>query len=635
MGVALDHLLRLDSLRATNTTHHRFHAYIHERELGYASPAGRPSGGDRLSCRATAQRSLLKARCPFHDERSPSFSVQRGDKHYHCYGCGAHGDAIQFLIDYLRVNFVDAVEMLAQRFSVIMDTVEPTGESQGPKKSDLKAVLENACQLYHFFLLHTEEGTEALRYLYGRGISLETIQRFRIGFALSSPGPLYQGLRKLNFGDDLLLAAGLIQEREGRGHREFFGERIMFPICDAAGAVIAFSARKYKESTFGGKYINTPETPLFKKSRVLFGLHFCRRRIAKEQRAIIVEGQLDALRLIEGGLNLAVAALGTAFGEGHVRELVQLGVKEVSLALDGDAAGQEATRKVGHLFQKVGIETRILTLPKNSDPDSFVREQGMEAFTALIESSSDYLEFLVKHLQGKFDSQTPSGKNRLLQEATLQIQHWDSPVMVHESLRKLARILQIPEDLVGLSRMSANNPVMRASASAAWLQVNPDRILESDLLRWLLVGSELRQKSLELVQRNLKEADFRDEVCRLLYQTILQVSQRTNSWGSLDLAAEGGDSGIQQLLEELLQKKVNRDKAEEHLEQTLQRILERNWMRVREEIRLKLDSGTCSEDEEITLAKEFDRLRRLTPEIARQDRDDRDLRDLRDRKDLT
>lgn len=573
---------------------------------------------DVIASHVEMQRSgaYYKARCPFHDEKTPSFMVQRGDKHYHCFGCGAHGDAIQFLIDHLRVTFKDAVEILAQRFSVSLDTVEDSGTGRGPKKSDIKAALEQAAQIYHFFLLHTQEGAEALHYLYGRDLNLEAIQRFRIGLALPEGGPLYQGLRKLNFSDEVLIAAGILQEREGRGLREFFSERIMFPICDAAGAVIGFSARKYRESTFGGKYINTTETAAFKKSRVLFGLHLCRRRIAKEQRAIVVEGQLDALRLIDAGLNLAVAALGTAFGEGHVRELVQLGVKEVLLALDGDGAGQDATRKVGHLFQKAGVDIKVVPMPAGSDPDSFVRENGIEAFTTLMRESGDYLEFLVTYLGRQFDRHTPAGKNRLIQEANSQIQLWDSPVMVHESLRKLARLLQVPEDMVGLSRVSGNNPMMRRSASAGWLQIDPDRILEGDLLRGLLHGGETRQQAIALVQRTLDDTAFRNETCKVLYQSILKISELSASWDILELAAEVADQGAQELLDELLRKRVNREKAAANLEQTLQRILERNWMQTREAIRLRLESGTCSEDEEIALAKEFDRLQREPPKVA-------------------
>lgn len=567
---------------------------------------------DVISSHVEMQRSgaYFKARCPFHDEKSPSFTIQRGDRHYHCYGCGAHGDAIQFLIDHLRVSFSDAVEMLAQRFHVVMDTVEDSGAVRGPKKSEIKEALEQAARLYHFFLLHTQEGEEALRYLYGRDIELETIERWRIGLSLATPGPFHQGLRQLKFRDEVLIAAGLIQEREGRPPREFFQERIMFPICDASGAVIGFSARKIREATFGGKYINTTETSLFKKSRVLFGLHLCRRRIAKEQKAIIVEGQLDALRLIDGGLNLAVAAMGTAFGEGHVRELVQLGVKEVFLALDGDAAGQEATRKVGHLFQKSGVDTKVVRLPNGSDPDSFVRDEGVEAFTKLMNEGSDYLSFLVDHLGQQFNPDSPAGKNRLIQEITAQFQQWDSQVMVHESLRKLARLLQVPEEMVGLTRAGGSNPLMRRSASAGWLQIDPDKILEGDLLRWLLLSGEKRAAIIQLVKANLQESDFKNDHCKLLYQKILLVGQSQENWDTLALAAEVGDHDAQALLDELLRKKINREKALEHVEETVKKLLERNWMHQRESIRLKLESGTCSEEEEMQLLQEFIALKR-------------------------
>ncbi len=157
--------------------------------------------------------------------------------------------------------------------------------------------------------------------------------------------------------------------------------------------MIGFSARKYKEETFGGKYVNTPETPLFKKSRVLFGLNYSRKRIAKERSAIIVEGQIDALRLIAEGFNCTVAGQGTAFGEGHVKELLNLGLNQVYLCLDSDPAGQEAASKIGNLFQKEGVEVKVATLPAGHDPDSFIRQNGLEGMICLLENSIDYLSY--------------------------------------------------------------------------------------------------------------------------------------------------------------------------------------------------------------------------------------------------
>jgi DNA primase len=239
--------------------------------------------------------SSYKALCPFHEEKTPSFMVQRGDSHYHCFGCGAHGDAIAFLMTHVKMGFAEAVESLAERFQVTLEkSEEPQGE-KGPSKAKLKQALELASNLYHYLLLYSVEGQVALRYLYQRGLDLDFIRQFQVGFAVRQGDLLMRYLRIHAIDERLQEQAGLISVAQSGRMRDFFSDRITFPIRDALGAVIGFSARKFKEETFGGKYINTPETPLFKKSRVLFGLSYCRSRIAKEAKAIIVEGQIDCL----------------------------------------------------------------------------------------------------------------------------------------------------------------------------------------------------------------------------------------------------------------------------------------------------------------------------------------------------
>jgi DNA primase len=281
------------------------------------------------------QGASYKALCPFHEEKTPSFMMQRGDKHYHCFGCGAHGDAIQFIMHHLRVSFGEAVESLAEKFNSPLVLVDKK-EERGVDKGLLREALEIASLFYHFYLLHSEEGREALEYLERRGISLPFIERFEVGLAPQTPGLFRKVMNSRRIDEEVLLGAGLIG-KEGR--QDFFRDRITFPIKNAMGSVIGFSARKYKEKTFGGKYINTPETALFKKSRTLFGLHFSRERIAKERKAIIVEGQIDCLKLIEAGFNYTVASLGTAFGSEHVQDLHNLGCLQALLLFDGDEAG--------------------------------------------------------------------------------------------------------------------------------------------------------------------------------------------------------------------------------------------------------------------------------------------------------
>lgn len=572
---------------------------------------------DVLSSHIELKRSgsSYKGVCPFHDEKTPSFIVQKGDSHYHCFGCGAHGDAIQFLMAHQKISFLEAVESLAQRFNVYLEKVEEAGEKKGPNKNLLKEALETACGFYQFYLLHTPEGHEALEYLYNRGIDLEFIHHFRLGLSPKGQGIFLRAMHAKSIKDEILLAAGLLSQGKDGKLREFFNERILFPIHHHTGYTIGFSGRKHKEETFGGKYINTPETDLFKKSRVLFGFNYSRKRIAKERKVIVVEGQIDALRLIQAGLNLTVAGQGTAFGEGHVKELVSLGINQVYLALDSDTAGQEATSKIGHLFQKEGIEARVVQLPPGNDPDSFLREKGPEAFIQLLEKSMDYIQFLVKHLGRDLNMDSPAGKNELVMNATKMIREWDHPVMVHETLRKLANLLRVPEDTVGVGKEPLPNIYIKKSGTLGMQMIDPERILEADVLRWLLLLGQDQTRLVELITKNLSETDFKVSICQKIFCVYRNNFQEGRSCDLLALAIDLDDAEGQLLMSELLQKKVNKERAEAQVVESIKKMLDRNWMYRREEIKIKIQSGQCSDEEVNELARKFNELARNPPTV--------------------
>ncbi len=572
---------------------------------------------DVLSSHLDLKRSgsSYKACCPFHDEKTPSFVVQKGDSHYHCFGCGAHGDAIQFLIAHQRLSFTEAVESLAHKYQVVLEYEEAGSRQQDGLRKAMREALEASTLFYHFYLLHTEEGQEALQYLYQRNLDLDFIRHFSIGLSPKKPGLFRSYMEKKGFEEQILIQAGLLSRTSDDRVREFFNERILFPIQHATGYVIGYSGRKYHEETFGGKYVNTTETLLFKKSRVLFGLPFSRKRIAKESQAIIVEGQIDALRLIHAGLNLTVAGQGTAFGEGHVAELATLGVKRVYLALDGDEAGQEATCKIGDLFLKRGIEVRVAALPRKSDPDSFLRERGAEAFVQLLHTSADYLTFLVKRRSKGIDLSSPAAKNQLVQELSGQIRAWEQPLIVHESLKRLAQLLHLPEQVVGMAQPTPSLFIKRVAAAGAH-QVDPNRVLELDFLRWLLVCGPEKPHFIKLAQNNIAAERLRIEACRDVYRTLLGLS----SWGAkcdlLSIVIESESEEVQELIGELLHKRINREKADEYFRQTIQRLLERDWMEQREALRMKIQSGECSEEEVLELVREFDQLKVAQPAIV-------------------
>lgn len=551
----------------------------------------------------------FKGLCPFHEERSPSFIVQAGDTHYHCFGCGAHGDAIAFLMNHLKISFVDAVEMLAERFNVRLEKADQE-ERRGPSKTQLKEALEQASKFYHFCLLHAEEAHEALFYLYERGITLDFIKRFQIGFAPRQG--LQRFMQTLGIPDNILEEAGLIT---ANNKRDFFSERITFPICDAFGAVIGFSARKFKESTFGGKYINTPETPLFKKSQVLFGLHHSRARMAKERRALIVEGQIDALRLIEAGFDFTVAGQGTAFGEGHVKELIHLGVNQVFLALDADDAGLAAAVKIGHLLQKKAVAVSVIALPEDSDPDQLLREKGPEDFSLRLEKAVEYLPFLFDHLSKSHNLQIPAQKTALIKKMSDMIREWEDPVMVHESLRKLSQLASVPEEVIGVGGALTRPRLIRHTPLGDKTPIDADRVLETDLLRWLVLRGADNRRLVAIARHNLSSENLRNETCKRIFEWVMRAATEERPFDLMALGSALEKEEEQSLLAEIVQKKINIQKAEEGLVEVVQRILTRQWMDERETVRVAIQSGMHTNEALDELVHRFDALKRETPKV--------------------
>ncbi len=552
-----------------------------------------------------------KALCPFHDEKTASFTVQRGEAHYHCFGCGAHGDGIQFLMQSQKLSFHQAVELLAQKFGVHLEVVEDHQKYLGPSKQLLKEALEEACRLYEFILLYTKEGQEAINYLISRGFTLDFIKKYRIGLSPKHSTLFREFMKEKKISDEVLEEAGLLSPSK----RDFFSDRIMFPIQEASHQIIGFSARKYKEETFGGKYINTRETPLFKKSRVLFGLNFCRKQIATLRKVLIVEGQIDTLRLIDAGFTFTVASQGTAFTEGHVIELKKLNISKVYLAFDSDFAGRQAAIKVGHLFQKEGIEVVIVNLPENEDPDSILRKEGKQAFQVRLDQAEEYLEFLVRHTSENYNIDSPAGKTQLIQQIKAQIIGWQNPLMVHEALKKLAHLTHVPEDVVGIDTLP-QNPFIKKQGTVDFTEVDPELILESDLLRWLFVTGHKYPEFYTTCEKFLTPDEFHSPPCRTLYMKYQETKKKTEPINHLNLMIELEDKEAELLLGQLFHKKIPEERAINLFKETLQKILDRNWLEKREALKVKIQSGEPSDEEALQLIKEFDTLKNNHPKVV-------------------
>ena len=332
--------------------------------------------------------------CPFHADSRPSLNVVDSKNFYHCFACGAHGDVIRFLTEIEGLSFPEAVEQLAARAGLALPAADPEEQRRHERRATLHEVMEAAARFYET-ALRSRDGAQALAYLTERGLSRETVEGFRLGFAAGGRSQLIRALQARGIGPELLLEAGLTRKPDdGRETYEVFRDRVMFPITDRRGRVIAFGGRSLGDRM--PKYLNSPDTPLFSKGRVLYGLAQARQPATREGEVVVVEGYMDVIALAQGGLPWAVAPLGTALTEDQIVELWRLAPEPV-LCLDGDAAGrraaaQAATRVLPLL--RPGHSLRFATLPSGRDPDDLLREAGPGAMRDLLAAAQPLSGFL-------------------------------------------------------------------------------------------------------------------------------------------------------------------------------------------------------------------------------------------------
>jgi DNA primase len=303
--------------------------------------------------------------CPFHQEKTPSFSVSPDRGTYHCFGCGAGGDAITFVRETEGLDFVGAIESLAERFRVPLEyeDASPEADAKRLRRQRLFSLLDQAASFYERVLWETPAGEPVRAYLESRRLGEEVCREFRLGLSPAG-GKLARKAREKGFTREELAAAGLLSRRGG----DYFERRLMFPLTDARGRVVGFQARKlHEDDPLRGKYVNSPESDLFRKSNVLYGLHLARPAISKEDRALVVEGNPDVIALRQEGLLPVIASMGTALTEGQLKELGRL-TRRVFLCFDSDAAGEEATLRGMELAIKQAFDVRVVTLPTGTDP---------------------------------------------------------------------------------------------------------------------------------------------------------------------------------------------------------------------------------------------------------------------------
>ena len=472
-------------------------------------------------------------RCPFHEERTPSFSVDPVKKMYHCFGCGKGGDLIRFVQETENVDFVGAIEWLADRFRVPLEYEEssPREDEARRRRERLTKLLEQSTAYFERVLWETEAGAPVREYLAERGLGEEVAREFRLG--LSRGVGLVAKAKESGFTPDEIRSAGLANQRGN----DYFPFRLMFPLADARGRIVGFQARKLRDDDpLRGKYVNTPESELFKKGNVLYGLHLARPAIAKQDRAIVVEGNTDVIALRQADVEPVVASMGTALTEHQLRELGRL-TKRLFLCFDADAAGQEATLRGMQLAVGQGFDVRVVALPKGQDP-----ADAPDAFAGRLGGAESYLYYRVRIVLERTDDRQEAfvRAREILSKAD------DSPER-QDAVRLLADRLDLPrETLAGLApaRTAASRPSPAEGHAAT------PRLLEAGLQRERdLLAAVVRNPSLMEELAALTPEHFDAELHRRFREHL--VSGTAEDDELVALRAELGARAERDALDEL------------------------------------------------------------------------------------
>jgi DNA primase len=560
------------------------------------------------------------ALCPFHKERTPSFNVNPHRQIFHCFGCHKGGDVFKFIEYYENVSFPEAVKRLADRAKIPLEQESgPGGQQTRHLKETLLQIHEQIAQRWQNALAGEAGAQIARDYLAQRGVSAEAVKLFRLGYApdLWDDTVNWAGSK----GHELALVekAGLILRKEGADHYyDRFRGRLMFPICDEQGRVVGFSGRVLAGAEKAAKYVNSPETPIFTKSRIFFGLDKSKRSLLDAGCAVVCEGQLDLIACFMGGVQNVVAPQGTAFTADHARILKRY-VDEVVLCFDSDEAGQNAAvRSLDHLLAS-GLAVRVAVVPAPHDPDSFIKAHGGEAFRKLVDQAEGFFDFYLHRLCSTNDAATDRGRQAILRGMAEAVRKTGSPVLVDKFAQKTALRLGVSSDAVRAEFKKSNASGFIPAESNDEIEAGDEIATESlRQEKWLLELILEHEELIEWVIPRLKlEWLVSDHIRDIVSRCLELHASQTWRGASAFLTEFGDDHASARLITEALSRKRKMREPEGVLKGTPTRagflsILRDQWIdRELSVIRNRLNDGTLAEAEQLTLLRRKSELSRM------------------------
>lgn len=521
--------------------------------------------------------------CPFHTEKTPSFNVSPERQMYHCFGCGVGGNVFTFVMEHEKVSFIEALRTLAERAGITLPAEGTENKEQATETEALYNVCRAAARFFHDNMIGTVEGQLAREYFHHRGFSDETIRTFGLGYAMNGWDNLVKFAEREKLPLELLEKAGLVIRREdGSGSYDRFRGRAMFPIFSVTGRVIGFGARKLREDDpIPGKYINSPETPIYSKSRSLYGIHQAKDAIREHEFAILVEGYADLISVYQAGIRNIVASSGTALTEEQI-ELIGRYAKKITIVYDADSAGSNAAMRGVDLILEQGLDVRIAALPEGEDPDSFVKKNGGEAFRALLENAASFLDFKAATFQARGMFDTPEGQAEAVRsivesvakmkdelKRSFYIKSLSERYGIYEStlyreLEKIAGKERTREKFEREREGRLQNTTAEGTETVRSPLPPPAMPApERDLLKLML---EHGNDMVNFVFSHITAAHFSHPQSKVLLDLILPHLERGDTWNATTLINETEDAGIRRGIAEITFSKYELSKGWKELD---------------------------------------------------------------------
>lgn len=457
--------------------------------------------------------------CPFHNEKTPSFSVNTEMGIFHCFGCHTGGDIYAYLQKYYNISFPEAVVQLAQRANITLPELEVSPEDKKREQhiNKIYEVNELAANFFHNCLLQTKMGQEAYAYFMARGLTLETIKSFRLGFAPPAWDKLYKAFKSRGISDKIMLEAGLIREGN-QGNYDYFRNRVMFPIMDGRSRVVGFGGRVLDDSS--PKYLNSQDREFFNKGKLLYAFDKAYKTIRHKHQVVLMEGYMDVLAAHNAGIDNVVASLGTAFTKNQASLLLRQ-ADEIVVAYDMDTAGRAAARRVIEIAQDVNLKVRILSISDGKDPDEFIKKHGGEQFELLVKNSVTAFEFLLNEAMAKYDSNVFEGKISILQEVFPFIASTKSQAEQDGYIKALALPLYLDNAAI-YKYFREFKAKVKISAKEYNVQSVPKATLEDKFLAMILSDNVILEKAL----KHINVDDFENDINKSIINKLMLIIQQ-------------------------------------------------------------------------------------------------------------